>query len=46
MSHPKRLQQTIDLMLTEIPAACLEEIEAVPIPEPEDPEKNRWNQAR
>lgn len=43
MSHPERIQQTIDLMTTEIPAACWEEINAVPVPEPEDPEKNRWS---
>lgn len=42
MSHPQRLQQTIDLLLTEIPAACLEEIHAVPVPDSEDPEKYRW----
>ena len=43
MSNPARLQQTIDLLLTDIPAGCLEEIAAVPIPEAEDPERNRWN---
>jgi len=42
MSHPERVQQTIDLLTTEIPAACWEEISAVPVPEPDDPEKNRW----
>jgi len=42
MSNPARLQQTIDLLLTEIPVDCLEEIAAVPIPRAEDPEKDRW----
>jgi D-threo-aldose 1-dehydrogenase len=42
MSHPDRIQQTIDLLLTDIPTACWEEISAVPVPEPDDPEKNRW----
>ncbi len=42
MSHPKRIKQTIDLLTTDIPAACWEEINAVPVPEPDDPEKNRW----
>lgn len=42
MSNPNRLQQTIDLLLTEIPASCLEEIEAVPVPATDDPEKDRW----
>lgn len=42
MSHPERILQTIDLLTTEIPADCWAEINAVPIPEPDDPEKNRW----
>jgi D-threo-aldose 1-dehydrogenase len=42
MSHPKRIQQTIDLLTTDIPTACWEEINAVPVPDPEDPEKHRW----
>ena len=42
MSNPNRLAQTVDLLTTEIPPACLEEIMAVPIPAAEDPEKDRW----
>jgi D-threo-aldose 1-dehydrogenase len=42
MSNPDRLQQTLDLLLTKIPADCLEEIDAVPLPASEDPERNRW----
>jgi D-threo-aldose 1-dehydrogenase len=42
MSNPNRLQQTIDLMLTEIPIDCLEEINAVPVLTGDDPEKDRW----
>lgn len=34
MSHPDRLRQTVELLLTEIPAACFDEINAVPRPEP------------
>ena len=42
MSHPRRIQQTMDLLMTDIPSDCWEEINAVPVPDPEDPEKNRW----
>ena len=42
MSNPNRLAQTVELLTTEIPPACLEEIMAVPIPAAEDPEKDRW----
>lgn len=42
MSSPKRIQQTIDLLETEIPQAAWDEILAVPVPPEDDPEKDRW----
>jgi D-threo-aldose 1-dehydrogenase len=42
MSSPKRIQQTIDLLETEIPQAAWDEILSIPVPPEEDPEKDRW----
>lgn len=42
MSSPRRIQQTIDLIQTEIPQAAWDEILAIPVPPEDDPEKNRW----
>ena len=41
MSKPQRIGETIDLLMVDIPAACWEEILAIPF-DADDPEKDRW----